>query len=139
MAAWKWCECRYSASQRGFTLIELMVVVAIIGTLAAIAIPAYQNYTKRAYVAEGLNLATAAKNSIEEYYSATGQYPANNASAGLSDEIVGTAVSSVEIAASGRVVVTFNPPCSTILSPYCSINFCLTYKTKWGALKPISF
>jgi type IV pilus assembly protein PilA len=59
----------------GFTLIELMIVVAIIGILAAIAIPAYQNYTIRAQVTEGLTLAAGWKAAIAEYYSITGVWP----------------------------------------------------------------
>jgi type IV pilus assembly protein PilA len=73
-------------SESGFTLIELMIVVAIIGTLAALAIPAYQDYTIRAQVAEGLNLASGAKTAIEEYYSEHGNWPANNAAAGVEDQ-----------------------------------------------------
>jgi type IV pilus assembly protein PilA len=61
--------------QKGFTLIELMIVVAIIGILAAIAIPAYQDYTIRSQVTEGLNLAASVKASVAEYYAQNGEWP----------------------------------------------------------------
>ncbi len=69
--------------QQGFTLIELMIVVAIIGILAAIAIPAYQDYTIRAQVSEGLNLSAACKAAVTEYFQDQGAWPADNATAGL--------------------------------------------------------
>ena len=70
------------AIQKGFTLIELMIVVAIIGILAAIAIPAYQDYTIRAQVSEGLTLAGDLKASIAEYMAQTGSWPADLIEAG---------------------------------------------------------
>jgi type IV pilus assembly protein PilA len=71
---------------QGFTLIELMIVVAIIGVLAAIAIPAYQDYTIRAQVSEGLSLAGGAKTAVSEYFMDRGMWPTDNSSAGLADQ-----------------------------------------------------
>jgi len=85
--------------QQGFTLIELMIVVAIIGILAAIAIPAYQDYTIRAQVSEGLSLAAGSKAAVTEYYQDRGQMPTNNTQAGLSaaNTIVGNYVDQVTV------------------------------------------
>jgi len=95
--------------QQGFTLIELMIVVAIIGILAAIAIPAYQDYTIRAQVSEGINLASGAKAAIAEYFMDTGAMPGSNAAAGLetSTNIVGNYVTGVAVGANGVVTVTY--------------------------------
>ena len=95
--------------QQGFTLIELMIVVAIIGILAAIAIPAYQDYTIRAQVSEGLNLAGGAKAAVSEYTMDRGTFPTNNATAGLSTntDIKGKYVSGVEVAGAGLITVTY--------------------------------
>jgi len=96
--------------QQGFTLIELMIVVAIIGILAAIAIPAYQDYTKRAHVGEGVQLAAGSKTAIAEYYASNGVWPSSNASAGIASatEIRGNAVDSVTVSTNGVVTVAYN-------------------------------
>ena len=95
--------------QQGFTLIELMIVVAIIGILAAIAIPAYQDYTIRAQVSEGVTLAAAAKTAVSETYQTDGTAPANRSEAGMSgdaEQTSGNYVEEVEVA-NGVITVTF--------------------------------
>lgn len=93
----------------GFTLIELMIVVAIIAVLSAIAIPAYRDYVVRTQASEGLVIATGAKAAIWEYLTNKGEFPSSNKSAGLpkASSLAGKYVSSVEVTTGGVVQIAF--------------------------------
>ncbi|ENX8242526.1 prepilin-type N-terminal cleavage/methylation domain-containing protein, partial [Neisseria gonorrhoeae] len=95
--------------QKGFTLIELMIVIAIVGILAAVALPAYQDYTARAQVSEAILLAEGQKSAVTEYYLNHGIWPKDNASAGVasSSSIKGKYVKEVKVE-NGVVTATMN-------------------------------
>ena len=96
-------------SSKGFTLIEILIVVATVGVLASIALPSYQDYTKRAHVAEGVNLISQVKFAVYEYRYWNGTWPNNNLAANISisTSIIGSATRSVSIN-NGSITITFN-------------------------------
>jgi type IV pilus assembly protein PilA len=111
--------------QKGFTLIELMIVIAIIGILAAIAIPAYQNYTIRAQVTEGLSLADSYKTGIAEYYQNNGTWPQGAAPVPTALQIPmegvssGKYVSGITVTAVGNIQIAYaGPQASAKLKPF---------------------
>ena len=94
---------------KGFTLLELMAVIAVIGILLAIALPTYADYSARAKVSEGISLAGAAKTAVSEYRLSTSRWPSANASAGLpaAASITGHDVGSIAVSGAGLITVTF--------------------------------
>jgi len=99
--------------QKGFTLIELMIVIAIIGILAAISIPAYQNYLIRSQVTEGLSLADSWKTAVAEFFDSYGTFPSGYTATGDATDIAmpamssGKYVSSITVGAGGQIVITY--------------------------------
>ena len=96
------------AIQKGFTLIELMIVIAIVGILAVVALPAYQDYTARAQVSEAIVLAEGQKAAVAEYYATNGAFPSSNEDAGVAAKanITGKYVDNVEVSTGGIITAT---------------------------------
>lgn len=123
--------------QKGFTLIELMIVVAIVGILAAIAIPAYQDYTIRARVTEGLSLASSAKLAVSETTLANNALPATQAATGYTSPAATTNVTSIAIGANGVITVTYTAAAgggTIIMTPTLTANGDLTWVCTGGTL-----
>jgi len=95
------------AAQRGFTLIEVMIVIAIIGILSALAIPAYQDYTIRAQVTEGLSLASDLQASIAEYYAQNGTWPADVTALGLPGTVRNSSYVQTIAVTDGLITITY--------------------------------
>ena len=121
------------AIQKGFTLIELMIVVAIIGILAAIALPAYQDYTARAQMSEAMVLADGQKGAVTEFFADRGVMPANNAAAGISPatDISGKYVAQVSIASG---VITSTVRASQVAAGIANTTLTLTPRATSGSV-----
>ena len=122
----------------GFTLIELMMTTAIIGILAAVALPAYQDYTTRARITEAFTLGATGKEGVQEYYKEYLQFPLDNEAAGIpaADKMLGTYVASVEIV-DGAIHVVFQD--STALAAGGSILTLRPAVVEGSPLSPMSW
>ncbi|TAL66049.1 MAG: prepilin-type N-terminal cleavage/methylation domain-containing protein [Legionella sp.] len=123
--------------QKGFTLIELMIVVAIVGILAAIAIPAYQDYTIRARVTEGLSLASSAKLAVAETAISNNALPATQAATGYTSPAATPNVTSVVIGANGVITVTYTAAAgggTIIMTPTLQASGVITWVCTGGTL-----
>ncbi|MGQ3892577.1 pilin [Legionella sp. CNM-4043-24] len=121
--------------QKGFTLIELMIVVAIVGILAAIAIPAYQDYTIRARVSEGMTMASSAKLAVAETAQTNNALPATQAATGYVTPAATSNVTSIAIGANGVITVTYTAAAgggTLLMTPTLTANGDITWDCKAG-------
>jgi type IV pilus assembly protein PilA len=134
-------------NQKGFTLIELMIVIAIVGILAAVALPAYQDYTIRAKLAEPMAALSEAKSSMAEYFVAMGKLPANATAAGIRTAINTKMTSTMGVSTTGNLTVTLTNDSSLgdaagqdiILSLLKSTGGQLQYNCTAGTAMPVKF
>lgn len=125
--------------QKGFTLIELMIVIAIVGILAAIAIPAYQDYIIRARVTEGLELASSAKLAVSEATITKNALPANQEATGYVSPAATANVASIVVGKNGVITITYNPIAgggTIVMVPTLQTNGDVTWACTGGSQSP---